>query len=169
MLTIRVLAKTDADQYRQLRLHSFQEAPFAFSESYEDEKDKPLESYIQLIQSDNLQEQFVLGAFENETLIGIATFRRDQRSKARHKAMVYAMYVHPAHRGKAIGRLLLEHIIEKAEQLEGMEAIHLWVLHSNTSASGFYKRLGFESQGIVKRDLKYNDQYIDAEYLVRFL
>ena len=51
-----------------------------------------------------------------------------------------------------------------------LEQIHLWILHTDRSASGFYQRLGFIPQGpLVKKDLKVGDQYIDAEYLVLYL
>ena len=170
-IKIEILQSRHAEAYRQLRLLSFQEAPFAFSESYEDEVKKGVAIFAQDLQPlGNPPEQFVLGVFTPENkLIGIATFKRDQRSKARHKGMIYAMYVHPDFRKQQIGRKLIEQIIERATAMDGMEAVHLWVLHSGTSASGFYKKLGFKSQGLVKNDLKLGDQYIDAEYMVRYL
>lgn len=170
-MTLKILDTSYAEAYRDLRLFSFQEAPLAFSESYEDEKLKPLESFKQLLETKgDPPEHFVLGAFSSDDqLVGIATFRRDQRSKARHKAMIYAMYVHPDFRDKQVGSLLVNEIIKKAQMMTGMEAIHLWVLHAKTSAAPFYKKLGFISQGRVKNDLKFKDHYIDAEYMVKYL
>lgn len=167
----RILDTSDAEAYRSLRLYSFQEAPFAFSESYEDEKLRPLSYYEALLEvQGNPPERYILGAFSDKNeLIGIATFRRDQRSKALHKAMVYAMYVHPEYRGKQIGHDLMTEIIQRAQQMPGMEAIHLWVLHAHTSAAPFYQQLGFESKGKVNNDLKIGNQYIDAEYMVKYL
>jgi ribosomal protein S18 acetylase RimI-like enzyme len=170
-MQLKILGPNDAEAYRELRLYSFQEAPFAFSESYEDEKGRPLSYYEQLLLPEgNPPERYVLGAFsDTNKLIGIATFRRDQRSKALHKAMVYAMYVHPEYRGKHVGHELMSEIIRRAKQMPGMEAIHLWVLHADTSAAPFYQQLGFESQGKVNNDLKVGDQYIDAEYMLKYL
>jgi hypothetical protein len=42
-------------------------------------------------------------------------------------------------------------------------------LHADTSAAPFYQQLGFESQGKVNNDLKVGDQYIDAEYMLKYL
>ena len=56
--------------------------------------------------------------------------------------------------------------------MSGLEQVHLWVLHSaeGSSASVFYNKLGFQSQGpLIRHDLKIGEQYIDAEYMVLYL
>ena len=165
--------KSHAKTYRSLRLRSFEESPLAFSESYQDEKLKSVTTFaLELEAKGTPIEHFVLGAFTvSDELVGFVTFKRDTRSKARHKSMIHAMYVAPEVRGKSIGKLLMEALFTKVKAIEGLEQIHLWVLHANDiSASDFYKKLGFESQGTaVKKDLKIGDTYIDAEYMVMYL
>ena len=171
-VAFRILGQEDANDYRQLRLISYQEAAEAFSESYEDEKEKELQAFeAELIIKGEPAEWFVLGAFVDEKLIGFVKFRRDQRSKARHKSMVHAMYVDPAYRGHGIGRRIIEDLLQRVRQQEGLEQIHLWVLHANgKSAAPFYASLGFVRQGpLVKKDLKIGQLYIDAEYMVMYL
>ena len=51
----------------------------------------------------------------------------------------------------------------------GMDEICLKVVPSNLNAISFYQKLGFISQGRVKDDLKFEGQYIDAEYMVKYL
>ena len=169
----RTLEINDAEQFRNVRLKSYQESPFAFSESYEDEKNQPLNKFEEeLIVRGAPPEWFVLGAFvEKEQLIGFVKFRRDLRSKGRHKAMIHAMYIDKNYRNLGIGKKILLELFEMASLLIGLEQIHLWVLHSavSTSASGFYSNLGFLSQGIVKKDLLIQDTYVDAEYMVLYL
>ena len=167
----RILTTSDAGAYRQLRLRSFQEAPFAFSESYEDEVQRPEADFLEEVRPvGEPPEQFILGVFTEEELVGFVKFRRDLRSKARHKAMVHAMYVDPAFRNLGLGRKLMVEVIDRSQQMPGMEQIHLWVLHASTSASDFYASLGFLRQGpMVLKDLKFQDQYIDAEYMVLYL
>ena len=172
-ISIRVLTTEDAEAFRDLRLKSYQEDPFSFSESYEDERVKPLSKFTEeLTPKGNPLEWFVLGAFaRNHSLIGFVKFRRDQRSKARHKSMLHAMYVDTKFRKQGIGEKLIVHLLDRAKELEGLEQIHLWVLHyKGNSASNFYRKCGFENLGfVVKKDLKINDQYIDAEYMVKYL
>ena len=167
-----MLTPDDAGIYRQLRLKSYEVSPFAFSESYADERSRPESDFATELQiKGNPAEWFVLGAFtEQNELAGFVKFRRDERSKARHKAMIHAMYVTPEYRNNRIGKLLIMAVLEHIKQLQGLEQIHLWVLHSDSSASDFYKKCGFESQGtLVKNDLKIGDTYIDAEYMVMYL
>ena len=172
-ITFRILEAEDTEAYRQLRLLSFREAPLAFSESYEDERKRSLASFSEELKvTGTPPESFVLGAFDTQAkLVGFVKFRRDQRSKARHKSMIHAMYVDPAFRGYDIGRMIIEQIINRAREMTGLEQIHLWVLHAEgKSAAHFYKKCGFVGQGpLVKKDLKFKDTYIDAEYMLMYL
>ncbi|NRB51612.1 MAG: GNAT family N-acetyltransferase [Saprospiraceae bacterium] len=170
MVNIRLLQAADAADFRQLRLLSFQESPLGFSESHEDESKRPLSDFEEEITPIGTPPTYyVLGAFLQDQLVGFVKFKRDRRSKALHKSMVHAMYTKAELRSQGIGKRLMEEVIRRAQAMPGLEQIHLWVLHTDRSASGFYKRLGFIPQGpMVKKDLKVGDQYIDAEYLVLY-
>ena len=171
-ITFRILDTKDTISFKRLRLQSFQESPLAFSESYADEENKTDAHFeAELHMSGSPVENFVLGAFlETNDLIGFVKFRRDTRSKARHKAMLHAMYINPNYRGKSIGKKLVSQLLLNAQLIQGLEQIHLWVLISDSSVIDFYKKCGFESQGaIVKNDLKIGNKYVDAVYMVKHL
>lgn len=170
-LDIRLLFESDTAAYQELRLKSYKDAPLAFSESYEDEKNKSLNEFKdELTILGSPPESFVLGAFlPNQELIGFVKFRRDLRSKARHKSMIHAMYTDSKYRNHGIGKSLIQNLLKKTALITGLEQIHLWVLHSETTAAGFYIKCGFKSQGtLVKKDLKVGDAYVDAEYMVMY-
>lgn len=172
MLMIRYLTPQDAPAYRSLRLDSFQEAPYAFSESFEDEQHRSLDDFILELQHKGIPpEWFVLGAFQGTELVGFVKFRRDQRSKARHKSMIHAMYTKADYRGQKIGQQILQHLLTLTQNMDGLTQIHLWVLHAQgRSAADFYRKLGFTGQGpLVKQDLRVGDVDIDAEYMVMYL
>jgi GNAT superfamily N-acetyltransferase len=169
---IRQLSEQDASAYRVLRHESLQEAPLAFSKSYEEEAGLTAEDYAARLKPVGAPpESFVLGAFTAvHSMIGTVTFIRDIRIKARHKSMIYAMYTRSDARGFGVGKALIDEVIKRAKAMEGLEQVHLWVLLSTTSAAAFYRKCGFESQGaLVKNDLKINGQYVDAAYMVRYL
>lgn len=171
-MNIRLLQEADAEAYRALKLRALDESPEAFSDSYEDEVDAPLQMSRDTVRPvGDPPESFALGAFDDaELLIGAVTFRRDTRRKARHKAMVHVTYVDPSLRHEGVGRALVAELLERARRLVGLEQVHLWVLRSPShSAAGFYERFGFQSQGVVKRDLKIGSGYVDAEYMVLYL
>lgn len=171
-INIRLLTEQDTTKYRNLRLKSFQDSPLSFSESYEDEVERTISDFLTEIKTiGDPPEWFILGVFINqEQLIGFVKFKRDLRSKARHKSMIHAMYIDSNYRKKGIAKKLIAELLKRIEKLKGLEQIHLWVLHSDDSASEFYKKCGFVSQGtVVKKDLKVNEQYVDAEYMVLYL
>jgi GNAT superfamily N-acetyltransferase len=171
-MEFRKLQGKDAEQYRTLRLFSLQESPFAFSESFEDECQHGTGYFRQQLKMISERAgSFVLGAFtpENE-LTGFVTFTRDARSKAKHKGFLQAMYIKPGYRKTGLGSDLLQAMEEEILPLNGLEQIHLWVLVSETNAVSFYEKAGFICQGpVVKQDLKLNNQYVDAMYMVKYL
>ncbi len=163
---IRRIVKSDCEAYRSLRLRAFQESSASFSESYEDEHQKPLEFFRALLGDG--PEHFTVGCFSpEEELIGIATFKRDQRRKARHKSYIHTMYVAPEYRGQKIAEGILRNLMEAARALPGVEQIHLWVLNPETSpARKLYLKAGFKPQGmVVQNDLFIDGAYVDAEYM----
>lgn len=165
MSNLRVLREEDVESYRALRLRALREEPFAFSDDLDDERERPLD-YFRAAMGDS-GEHFTVGAFdERSTLIGIATFRRDARRKARHKSYVHTMFVAREARRQGAGARLLAFVIDGARRL-GVEQIHLWVLDPTRSAArSLYQRVGFSPQGaLVRGDLVVDGRYIDAEYM----
>jgi GNAT superfamily N-acetyltransferase len=87
--------------------------------------------------------------------------------------MLYAMYVAPEARRAGVGSALLEGIVDRARQLDGLEQIHLWVLRSPgrpCPAAALYEAHGFQAQGpCVVDDIRWGQVSLDAEYRVRRL
>ncbi|MEO0341645.1 MAG: GNAT family N-acetyltransferase [Bacteroidota bacterium] len=172
----RKLSNQDLEAYYyQLRLFSFKESPFAFSESYTDALAAGAQAFLEDINLPHSQQGlFTMGAFKaNEELVGFVKFKRDQRSKALHKAMLHAMYIHPEYRGQKVGSLLMRHLFSIIQQMKGLEQIHLWVLslpEVPNPAISFYQKFGFEITGPqVKKDLIIEGKYVDANYMVCYL
>ena len=171
-MVIRFLTPEDVLLYRELRLSSLQESPFAFSDSYEDQQSKTITDFeAEIMSAGSPLERFALGAFsENRELIGFVKFRRDERTKARHRASLHSLYVAPAHRGKGIAEQLISELIRIIEPLQGLEQLQLSSIISKTSLIAFYEKFGFQKLGdILKEDLIVNGQYVDALYMVRYL
>lgn len=87
----------------------------------------------------------------------------------KHKASIYAMYVDPSHRGKGVGRGLMEASITLAKETDGIEQLLITVVTTNETARGLYHSCGFKPYGTEKRALKYNGEYFDEELMVLFL
>lgn len=162
---LRPLGDADVDSYRTLRLRALREEPRAFSDDFDDERGAD-RAYFRAAMGD-APTHVTVGAFDaRATLVGTATFRRDPRRKARHKATVHTMYVAPEARRAGLGTRLLAVVIGHGRAL-GVAQLHLWVLDPASSAARrLYLRVGFAPQGtVVRDDLLVAGRYVDAEYL----
>lgn len=164
-MEIRILNKSDAQLYQEVRLSALQINPEAFGSTYECEVNFSLETIAGRLEPTN--DKFVLGAFnDNNSLVGIVTYMRERTVKTHHKGNVFGMYVAPEGRGQGVGKLLMRKLIEKAKSCEGLEQIKLTVVSDNISAKKLYMSLGFEVYGVERNALKFNGQYCDEDLMV---
>lgn len=108
-------------------------------------------------------DSFTLGAFKGDQLIGIVSVEREARIKLRHRALVFRMFVHPAHAGQGVGRQLLQQVISKTKASRELKYLYLTVLATNTRAISLYESLGFatfsQELGAVNIDGHFIDEY----------
>lgn len=163
-MNIRVLLESDARQYQELRLSALLTNPEAFGSTYERESKFTVELIIDRIRPS--RDKFVLGAFDKDgALIGIVTLVRENSMKTAHKANVFGMYVDKEQRGLGVGKALMNELIKMARDIEGLEQVNLCVVSDNEQAKKLYQSVGFESYGIERNALKFNDQYYDEDLM----
>lgn len=166
-MEIRLLEAEDTAAYWELRLQALRDEPQAFGASYEvnlaiPEAEKLRFFANRIVGPDN----FMVGAFEEEKLVGMAGFFRESGLKDRHKGSVWGMYVAPEARHRATGQAVLTRLIEQARTIEGVEQILLAVVTTQTAARALYLRLGFVVFGTEPRALKMDGTYFDEEMLI---
>jgi ribosomal protein S18 acetylase RimI-like enzyme len=150
------LGAADAADYRALRLEGLRHSPASFSSSWEEESIRPLDDF-----ADRLERNFIFGAraTRTEILQGVAGFYVREQNKARHKGVLFGMYVRPEARGTGTGRALVARVIECATTM--VEEITLTVGADNASAIRLYERAGFERYALERRALKVDGRYHD--------
>ena len=165
-MQIRELTKTDAIEYRTLRLRALKEHPMAFSSSYDDQRDWRLDIFAErLSETPGSGDSFVLGCFADAKLIGTIGFFREREPKCAHLRMIGGMHVAAEQQGNGYGRTLLKQALERARQLPGLKLVQLSVTTTNEPAKTLYASFGFEIYGRAPQAMFVDGEYID-EYLM---
>ena len=169
-ITIRTLNDNDALDFQNLRLRALKEHPDAFSSTYERESAYPLEFVAERLRlTAESPNNFTLGAYRQEDLIGVVRFSRLTGEKEQHRGHIRGMYVRSEDQGKGIGKTILTRALELAKSLPGLRQVELAVVTRNKQARELYASLGFVSCGAIPRALFVDGEYLDEEYMVLLL
>lgn len=164
-MIIKVLLESDAQQYQELRLSALMTNPEAFGSTYEKESKFSLEFVSDRIRPS--KDKFVLGALDDHgSLEGIVALVRESGIKTSHKANVFGMYVKTEKKGRGIGKALMLELIKIAGNIDGLEQLNLSVISTNEQAKRLYRSVGFETYGLERNALKFNEQYYDEDLMV---
>lgn len=159
---LRPLTPEDLDAYVRLRRASFRSDPLSF----EQPADVVIDPAVALDELDGGPERYVLGCFEEDVLVGMVGFTRYEGPKRRHRAYLWGVYLQPACRGKGLARLMLETVVKRARELEGLERIILTVSHRADAALKIYAALGFVEFGREAGAARTGTEEMDEVYLL---
>ena len=161
-ITIRRLAACDADIYRDVRLEGLLTDPQSFGATHGAESACPPSWF-----AERLETSYVLGAFEEDKLLGVVGFAICKGIKSAHKGMIWGMYVRPIARGNGVGDKLLAAVIKHAASC--VELVQLAVVVGNAAAVNLYARHGFTEYGFEKHGMKWEGRYYDEVLMVKYL
>ncbi|HKR94292.1 MAG TPA: GNAT family N-acetyltransferase [Candidatus Angelobacter sp.] len=168
IMELRLLTATDAEAWWHLRLEMLRNDPASFADSGEEHETTTIETARKHLGAGDPASNFVLGSFEDGKLMGTAGFFRRKNGKERHKGHVWGVYVCPEQRGKGVGKALMQEIIRRAREIEGIEQITL-VASAGFPAQKLYEAVGFKSYGIEPHSLKIGNRYVDDVLMVLWL
>ncbi len=164
-MELRILQAGDAAAFTALRLTALRECPTAFSSSYEEECDIPLEQAAERLAPD--EDRAVFGAFDGDLLVGTLGLYRENRRKLAHKAVIWGVYLAPAYRGRGVARRLLERALAHAAAMPNLLKLTLGVNTANAAAVALYESAGFEPFGLERGFMLVDGVLHDELHMVR--
>jgi ribosomal protein S18 acetylase RimI-like enzyme len=167
-MKIRLLIESDATAWWHLRRLALETEPHSFAESVADHDAKTLESARSVFRS-FAADNFIVGAFEQDELCGMAGFYRQKHGKFQHKGHIWGVYVRPESRRQGVARAVMQDVIRRAATASGIEQITLTVSATLEAPRRLYLSLGFRTYGVEPRSLKIGAEYVDDELMVLFL
>lgn len=144
-MNVRRIRIEDAEAFREIRLRALATDPDAFASSYENEVDRPIETWETWSGlSAAGPDQVMYLADVDGDLVGLAgAFRLEDNPRRMH---LISMWVDPAHRRAGIGRALTDAIVAWARRSDA-DDVMLWVVGTNEGAHRLYEGAGFEPSG----------------------
>jgi ribosomal protein S18 acetylase RimI-like enzyme len=162
---IRLFTEQDAQALWDLRMQALETDPWSFVDSPEELRAISVEEFAARLRADDA-ENFIVGAFEQQTAVGMVGCYQEVPLKRRHKAWIWGVFVKPAARGRGIARLLMQAAIERAKTIGALEMILLTVSVDQPAPRKLYESLGFHSIGVEPKGIKIGNQHHDEEHMV---
>ncbi len=163
-MEFRKLTEDDAAAYWALRLEAVEREPRSFGVTPEEHRKISLDETKAFLVND-----FLIGAFDGDALVGSAWFKREPGIKERHKGHLRRVYVSASHRGRGIAKAMIGTLIDEVKKDPGIEQLLLAVGVFNHAARKAYTALGFVPFGIEPRALHAGDEYVDEEHMILML
>lgn len=107
--------------------------------------------------------QHQLVAVDAGQVIGFATFGRHEQGDDPSVGELYAIYLHPDHWGRGIGRALMDAACEGLRR-DGYSSAILWVLETNERAKRFYGIAGWRPDGARKTEQRGDVELREMRY-----
>ncbi|MDQ1407990.1 MAG: hypothetical protein QOG55_3619 [Acidobacteriaceae bacterium] len=164
-MEIRLFTEQDAQALWDLRMLALQTDPWSFVDSPEELRAISVEEFAARLRADHA-ENFIVGAFEQQTAVGMVGCYQEVPLKRRHKAWIWGVFVNPSARGRGIAKSLMQAAIKRAKSIPELEMLLLTVGVGQPAPRKLYESLGFRSFGIEPRGLKIGNESHDEENMV---
>lgn len=163
-MKIRKLTAADSDEFVALRREALVDSPLAFGASPDDDFVSSPDAVVDHLRRGD--DSVIFGAFDGDHLAGVVGMYRDGHRKSSHKAHIWGMFVRPPHRGRGIGRDLLDAAIAHARSMPGITRVDLAASSAAAAARRLYRRAGFVIWGTDPDALRDGGRSVAEDHMV---
>lgn len=155
-LAIRQAEPRDAAGIATCHVRSWQVAyrgqlPDALLDGLSSEIERRTAFWERMVREREARRQHQLVAVDGDRVVGFATFGRHEQGDDPSVGELYAIYLHPDHWGRGVGRGLMDAAIDGLRR-DGYVSAVLWVLETNERAKRFYEIAGWKADGARKTE-----------------
>ncbi len=147
MVTPLPLAPSDAEIYQAFRRLMLNDSPWAFTATEHDDIALDLEFLRSALADPENAILAIKGGDGSESLLASAGIYRMRNPKFSHRAKLWGVFVHPQHRGRGLGRAVVEAAVNLAQAWSGVAFIDVGVSANSPEAHAIYRKLGFVEWG----------------------
>ena len=160
MIKIRALRSSQLDAYKKLILKALLEDEDCF-------RIAPIDEETEGFPTTEEEDSFTIGAFDEEELIGVASFKRGgaNRVKLQHKGILFKIYVDSGYRKQGIAKQLIQEVIKRVALIKNIEQINLTVIPTNKHAKLLYEKFGFKTFASEEKAVKWKGQYFNEDQM----
>lgn len=108
--------------------------------------------------------QMMVVATVDEEIVGNISYHGGHRLRTRHSGE-FGISVRKDYWNNGIGKALLQHLIDWAKVSPYCEKINLRVRDDNIRAISLYRKLGFQVEGLIKKEMKINGEFVDCLFM----
>lgn len=112
-------------------------------------------------------ENYVLAACDGPIIVGVLRLSVYPSPRMRHAGRIGPVAVHPEHRGKGVGSVLMTAATDFADNWLNLSRLHLLVFVDNQAAIKLYKKAGFMDEGKLRQLVFRAGNYVDAIVMAR--
>jgi ribosomal protein S18 acetylase RimI-like enzyme len=154
MIEVKTLPPERWREARELRLQALKTDPISFGSSYEEEENLTEAEWQRRMKN-------ALFALSDGKVVGTITYVFSDRIKSKHIARIFGVYVHPNHRGRGVGKKLLESALELIQKNKDAVKVQLFVNQEQDVAVKLYKEMGFVVVGQMKKEIRVGERFYD--------
>lgn len=157
MTDVRPVERREGDLLRAVRLAALEDCPAAFLETHAEVLADPLELWeARAAASMGEGDSLIVLALDDGSPVGMAGIAREIGQRRRHRAALWGVWVAPSHRGRGVGRRLVDACLEWARRND-VRAVYLEVVDGEDPTRSLYGRLGF-----VRREIDPYGAHVDG-------